>query len=52
VGVNSGSAPPDVPRSTPFLWRDIASGAQVIAMWHAGGYSGSPVDSADECMKV
>lgn len=52
MGVNGGSAPPGVPRSTPFLWRDVASGAQLIAMWHAGGYSGNPVDDADHCMKV
>ena len=52
MGVNGGSAPPGVPRSTPFLWRDVASGAQLIAMWHAGGYSGNPVDDADDCMKV
>jgi hypothetical protein len=52
VGVNGGSAPPGVPRSTPFLWRDVASGAQLIAMWHAGGYSGNPVDDAKDCMKV
>ena len=52
VGVNGGSAPPGVPRSTPFLWRDVASGAQLIAMWHAGGYSGNPVDDANDCMKV
>lgn len=52
VGVNSGSAPPDVPRGTPFLWRDEPSGAQLIAMWHPGGYSGNPVDTAAECMQV
>ena len=36
VGVNSGSAPPGVPLSTPFIWRDQPSGTQVVAMWHAG----------------
>ena len=52
MGVNGGSAPPGVPRNTPFIWRDVASGAQLIVMWHAGGYSGNPVDDADDCMKA
>lgn len=51
VGVNSGSAPPAVPRG-PFWWRDSASGQQLLAMWHPGGYSGEPVDSKDDCMQV
>lgn len=50
VGVNGGSAPPDVPLNTPFLWKDERSGFSVLAMWHAGGYSGWPVDSRDECV--
>lgn len=36
----------------PFWWRDEASGAQLIAMWHPGGYSGDPVDGRDECKQV
>lgn len=50
VGVNSGSAPPGVPKSTPFLWRDDASNTSIIAFWHPGGYSGSPVDHRTECV--
>ncbi len=52
MGVNGGSAPPAVPRDGPFLWRDEPSGAEIIGMWHAGGYSGNPVDSPDQCMQV
>lgn len=40
VGVNSGSAPPDVPHNTPFIWRDEPSGTSLLAFWHPGGYSG------------
>lgn len=40
VGVNSASPAPAVPLNEPFLWRDDASGAEVIAFWHAGGYGG------------
>ena len=40
VGVNGGSAPPGVPHNTAFLWRDEASGEQMYAMWHPGGYGG------------
>jgi len=36
VGVNWGSAPPGVPKSEPFIWRDEASGTELIAMWHEG----------------
>jgi hypothetical protein len=36
VGVNGGSAPPGVPHFRPFIWRDDASGAEVVAMWHPG----------------
>jgi hypothetical protein len=36
VGVNGFSAPPGVPKSTPFVWRDPASGAELLAMWHEG----------------
>lgn len=35
-GVNGFSAPPGVPKCTPFRWRDEASGAQLLAMWHPG----------------
>lgn len=36
VGVNAGSAPPGVPKYTPFIWRDEASGTQILAFWHPG----------------
>lgn len=52
VGVNAASAPPAVPKNTPFIWRDEPSGKQLLAMWHPGGYSGWPVDSADQCVQV
>lgn len=52
MGVNGGSAPPAVPKNTPFIWRDLPSGKQLLAMWHPGGYSGFPVDSRDECVQV
>ncbi len=51
IGVNPGSAPADVPRDAPFLWRDAASGAQVLMLYHAGGYSGDPVDGEAECAR-
>jgi hypothetical protein len=56
VGVNSGSAPPDVPKpNKPFIWKDEASGASLIGFWHPGGYSGSaasgdPLDGPDNCI--
>lgn len=37
VGVNAGSAPPGVPKYTPFIWRDEPSGTQILAFWHPGG---------------
>jgi len=64
VGVNSGSAPPDVPKhNKPFLWKDEATGTSLIAFWHPGGYSGSthltnstaeddPLDGPDDCVSV
>ena len=52
MGVNGGSAPPDVPFNTPFIWRDQGTGTQLFAFWHPGGYSGSPVDAKDECVQV
>jgi hypothetical protein len=39
-GVNAFSAPPGVPKDTPFWWRDPASGQQILVMWHPGGYGG------------
>lgn len=36
VGVNGGSAPPDVPYNTPFLWHDKQSKTEIVAMWHPG----------------
>lgn len=52
VGVNGASAPPAVPANRPFVWRDEASGTSLLAMWHPGGYSGSPVDSRDQCVQA
>lgn len=49
VGVNTNSAPPAVPGvaataagapARAFIWRDEASGKEVLASWHAGGYGG------------
>ncbi|XP_046548130.1 uncharacterized protein LOC124258103 [Haliotis rubra] len=44
VGVNDGSAPPDVPN--PFIWKFKDS--EVIAMWHKGGYPGNPGPNATD----
>jgi hypothetical protein len=58
VGVNSGSAPPGVPKhNKPFLWKDEATETSLIAFWHPGGYSGSaaendPLDGPDDCVSV
>ncbi|CAL5218578.1 g272 [Coccomyxa viridis] len=52
VGCNGAGAPPGVPKNQPFLWRDEGTGTQIVAMWHAGGYSGTPVDSHTECVKA
>ncbi|KAF6255451.1 hypothetical protein COO60DRAFT_212733 [Scenedesmus sp. NREL 46B-D3] len=53
-GVNAFSAPPGVPKNTPFVWRDEQSGTQLLAMWHPGGYSGSVngtlIDSRQDCV--
>lgn len=38
VGVNAGSAPPGVPKSTPFIWTDPQSGEELVAMWHEGAW--------------
>ncbi|KIZ02961.1 hypothetical protein MNEG_4996 [Monoraphidium neglectum] len=55
-GVNGFSAPPGVPKRTPFVWRDLASGAEILAMWHEGGYAGwhdnLHADNADDCIKA
>jgi hypothetical protein len=40
AGVNGFSAPPGVPKNTPFLWRDERSGAEVLYFVHPGGYGG------------
>jgi hypothetical protein len=37
-GVNAFSAPPGVPKNTPFVWRDEESGSELLAMWHPGKY--------------
>ena len=55
VGVNGFSAPPAVPRPGAFVWRAPASGADVVAFWHAGGYggqqdSGLEVSYAGDCV--
>lgn len=52
VGVNSGSAPPAVPKYTPFIWRDERSHTSLIAFYHPGGYSGVPVDPPSECIRT
>lgn len=50
VGVNGGSAPPAVPLNSLFWWQDPSSQKKLLAVWHPGGYSGFPVDSAAECL--
>eukprot|EP00892_Ulva_mutabilis_P005410 jgi/Ulvmu1/3240/UM150_0013.1 len=60
VGVNSASAPPDVPLNTPFVWREEATDSQLIAFWHAGGYGGEtvykghtlPLTPAGDCVRT
>ncbi|GBF87719.1 hypothetical protein Rsub_00430 [Raphidocelis subcapitata] len=56
VGVNGFSAPPGVPKRTPFIWRDEESGAQILAMWHEGGYGGwhnnTHADDRRDCIKA
>ena len=46
IGANGGSAAPDLPGytssreatlSTPFVWKDTASGSSIVAHWHPGG---------------
>lgn len=36
IGVNGGSAPPGVPKNTPFVWRDKPSGKEIITVVHPG----------------
>ena len=43
VGVNRASMPPAVPQA--FRWVDPASGSDLLAMWHPGGYGGPHPDS-------
>jgi len=38
VGANDGSSAPAVPRA--FVWRDSASGAEILGLWHSHGYGG------------
>ena len=35
-GVNGASAPPGIPKNTPLIWKDTASGAQLIHWVHPG----------------
>jgi hypothetical protein len=44
VGVNGASTPPNVPPA--FVWRDEASGAEVLALWHPFGYGGTGMADA------
>jgi hypothetical protein len=46
-GVNTASLPPDVPRA--FVWRDMPSGKEILAMVHPHGYGG--IDVSD-CVVV
>jgi len=39
IGVNGGSAPPGVPKNTPFIWRDKPSGKEIITAVHPGKLS-------------
>lgn len=54
VGVNAATSPPAVPHFTPFIWRDEASAAEVITMYHPGGYGGHwhglNVDEKEDCI--
>ena len=36
VGCNGAGAPPGVPKNQPFIWRDVRTGTEIFAMWHAG----------------
>ena len=35
-GVNGASAPPDIPKNTPVVWKDVASRSQLLHWVHAG----------------
>jgi hypothetical protein len=50
LGLNPGAPPAAWPLNTPFFWVDRASGARALTMVHPGGYSGTPVDSKNECI--
>ena len=50
VGTNGGCAPPAVPHNTPFIWRDVRSGAQLLAMWHPGAGTCLPLELAVQQM--
>ena len=39
IGMNDAVSPPGVPRS--FVWRDVASGKEVLAFYHFNGYGGT-----------
>lgn len=36
VGVNDASAPPGVPKNTPFIWQDARTNTSLIGMLHPG----------------
>ena len=36
IGVNEASAPPGVPKNTPFIWSDQRTGTSLIGMLHPG----------------
>jgi hypothetical protein len=49
VGVNDYTCPPDVPKA--FVWRDLASGKDIIALFHAYGcMSSSSCSSSFFCL--
>lgn len=36
IGVNDASAPPGVPKNTPFIWQDVRTNTSLIGMLHPG----------------
>ena len=36
IGVNDASAPPGVPKNTPFIWQDARTNTSLIGMLHPG----------------
>lgn len=50
VGVNGVSAPPGVPKNTPFWWRDEPSGEQLLAFWHPGRAGGDADMGTNVCV--